>query len=60
MKENKTQYLIDKIHIKGNNIAVISKPRSGNNTTILITLIIMSGVNPMCKVGETDIRQHFN
>lgn len=34
-------------HIK-ETIAVIAKPRSGNNRTVLITLIIMSVVNQMC------------
>lgn len=45
-------------HIK-ETIAVISKPRPGNNRTVLITLIIMSIVNQMCKVGETDVKIMF-
>lgn len=45
-------------HIK-ETIAVIAKPRSGNNRTVLITLIIMSVVNQMCKVGEADVKIMF-
>lgn len=45
-------------HIK-ETIAVISKPRPGNNRTVLITLIIMSIVSQMCKVGETDVKIMF-